>query len=106
MFAEDKARAISMAVLGRPDIILLNTNMITMYQDLQKELEQIVAIPKEVIVHGLDLYRKKAEDLGLDRRKVTAIEAGTYEMVYPKKLEEAVRAIALRHGLVDGKKFS
>ncbi len=106
LFAEDKAKAISMAILGRPDVILLNTNMIMMYQELQKEIDRIVAIPKEVIVHGIELYGKRAEDLGLDRRKVTAIEAGVYEMIYPKKLEEAVRAIAFRHGLVDGKKYS
>lgn len=99
--AEDKDKAMALARILRPDIVLLNTNAIEFYHDIQKELQQIVAIPKEIIVHGKELYAKHPKELGIDPDQVTAIEAGGYSMDYPKRLEEAVREIAFRCGLVE-----
>ncbi len=99
-FAEDENNAFALVRMYQPDIILLNTDAINIYPDLKKEIQATVAIPKEIIVHGRELRLKKPAELGLDPEKVTAIEASQYDMEYPKRLEEAVREIAFRHGLV------
>lgn len=98
--AEDRQRALDMARMFRPDIVLLNTDMLEIYKDLMLELHSIVALPKEVIIHGKELYNKSPEDLGFDRDGVTAIEGGFYDMDYPRRLEEAVREIAYVRGLL------
>lgn len=105
VLAEDKDKALTLIRIYQSDVILLNTAMIHVYADLQKELQDTKAIPKEIIVHGKELYLKKIRDLGLDPNEITAIEGGVYNLDYPKRLEEAVREIAYRHGLVESKSF-
>lgn len=104
MIAEDTNKALSLVRLYQPDIVLLNTNMIDSYSGILKEFQDTRAIPKEIIVHGKELYAKSPDALGLDRNIVTAIEGGVYNEDYPRRLEEAVREIALRHGLVVAEK--
>ncbi len=103
VFADNKNHALAHSMLSRPDIILLNTGMLKIYPDLQKELGAIMASPiKEVIVHGIELLGKPPKELGLDPEKITAVEGGAFDMKYSKKLADAVKIICLRHGLVDG----
>jgi CheY-like chemotaxis protein len=101
VFSEDNANASTLIRIYQPDIILLNTDAMGIYPDLKKELQSTLAVPKEIIVHGRDLRYKKAGDLGFDPQQVTAIEGGNYDMNYPKVLEDAVREIAYRCGLIE-----
>ena len=101
VFAQDKDNASALIRILQPDIILLNTDAMGIYPELKKEIQSTLAIPKEIIVHGRELYLKKVGDLGFDPEKVTAVEGGTFDWEYPKRLEEAVREIAFRHGLIE-----
>ena len=100
-FTRDKNQAITLIKLNRPDMVFIGTKAIEMYPDIQKEIQSTVAIPKEIIVHGMELYAKSPDELGLDRDKVTAIEGGMFNEDYPKRLAEVAREIAYRHGLVE-----
>ena len=60
-------------------------------------------MPREIIIHGKELYSKSPDELGFDRNKVTAIEGGFYNLDYPKRLCEAMGEICFRYGLVAGK---
>ncbi len=101
VFASDKDKAITWIKFNRPDMVFISTQAIEMYPDIQKEIQNTVAIPKEIIVHGMELYAKSLDELGLDRNQVTAVEGGMYNEDYPKRLAEVAREVAYRHGLVE-----
>ncbi len=101
MLAVDKDKALTLVRIFRPDIVILNTDALEIYSYLKKELTAAIALSKEIIVHGLELYAKKPEELGLDPNEVTAIEGGFLNLDYPARLEETVKEFALSHGLVE-----
>jgi len=101
VFSQDNANVYTLLRIYQPDIIILNTDAMGIYPELKKELRATSAILKEVVVHGRELRYKKPGELGLDAQLITAIEGGDYEEGYAQRLEEAVREICYRFGLVE-----
>lgn len=101
LLADNKNNALMLTRLAVPDIVLLNTNIIEWYPDILKEIEETVQGPKEIIVHGRALYLKSPEELGVNPNRDTAVAGGLdYNIDYPRKLENAIREIAYRYGLI------
>ncbi len=99
-FADDRDKATTLARLSLPHIIFITTEMIAENPGILGEVQAAEQIPLEIVVHGKELYSKSPDELGFDRKKVTAIEGGFYDLDYPKRLEEKAKEICLRYGLV------
>lgn len=99
-FADDRNKASTLAHIYLPQIALITTEMVMANPGILSEIQTAEQMPREIIVHGKELYAKSPDELGFDRNKVTAIEGGFYNLDYPKHLEEAIRAICLRYGLI------
>lgn len=99
-FADDRNKASTLAHIYLPQIALITTEMVMANLGILSEIQTAEQMPREIIVHGKELYAKSPDELGFDRNKVTAIEGGFYNLDYPKRLEEAIRAICLRYGLI------
>lgn len=101
LYSDDKDRAVTLQRLSLANIVLINTDVISSYPTILKEIQITEGMPLEIIVHGKELYAKSPDELGFDRNKVTAVEGGFYNLDYPKRLEETVREICLRYGLTN-----
>ena len=98
-FTDDRAKAAILARIYLPQIALITTEMVLENPGILNEIQTAEQMPREIIIHGKELYSKSPDELGFDRDKVTAIEGGFYNLDYPRRLEEAIREICLRHGL-------
>ena len=99
-FTDDRGKASTLSHIYLPQISLITTEMIMANPGILNEIQTAEQMPREIIIHGKELYAKSPDELGFDRNRFTAIEGGFYNLDYPKRLEETIREICLRHGLI------